>query len=288
MRRAGKVSVHGSGCWRRHRLAPPLPPPCRRALLLVCRRWHDAFWSEPALWQQLTVRAPGLPGYPRDLEREARWLADRRRLLERAAPLLRTLVLHDGGPTTPFGPVQLASLLPCLAAAPALERLERRTHRLTEEDVAALEGLTQLTTLVIESASLPLPPRREPTATRIALLPAKLPALRSLVRAGGRQGGRAPGLLLLQVAACSPALPLAAGAPCCQAACRCDRQRAAAGAYPDRPSKQALACHNLPACVCWLAAGAGCFHACTAHQQRCAMRRRSCIAWWSRCRPWNG
>lgn len=175
--------------WGARKTAAAAAPAARRpALLLVCRRWHDVFWTEPALWQHLEIRAPSLPGYPRDLEREARWLADRRRLLERVVPLLRTVVFHDGGPTTPFGPVQLASLLPILAAAPALERLERLTHRLTEADVAALEGCTQLTALSVDSFSLPLLPRRQPTAVRLALLPAKLPALRSLVREGERQG----------------------------------------------------------------------------------------------------
>lgn len=135
---------------RRCRRRPPAPAAHRRpAVTLVCKRWRSVFYGEPQLWRGLRIQARPFPAHPRDLEGEARWLEGHALLMDRVAPLVQWATLLDGGSRNPL---QLAPLLQHLQ--PTLERLTVELYRCTREAVQAMERLTQLTCLDIQSRAL--------------------------------------------------------------------------------------------------------------------------------------
>lgn len=80
---------------------PPLPPPHTRmpmppavplqaAITLVCCRWRDVFYSEPALWRELSVLAESLDE-AEEAGQAAHWFAAKARLLQRVGGFVQHL-----------------------------------------------------------------------------------------------------------------------------------------------------------------------------------------------------
>lgn len=78
--------------------AVTLPAFCPRArsgaaITQVCRRFRAIYWSEPAVWRTLYIYAKELDSLPK--RRQAAWLAGKRALLQRVAPVVSKLVMAD-------------------------------------------------------------------------------------------------------------------------------------------------------------------------------------------------
>lgn len=100
------------------------PPPCRRSITRVSKRWRRAFFDEPSLWRRLTLAAPPLrlpapPARSSDVESSSgdemegdegerpgaaegataqweAWFAAKRSLLRRVGARVRSLEVRGG------------------------------------------------------------------------------------------------------------------------------------------------------------------------------------------------
>jgi hypothetical protein len=195
----------------------------RRALTLVCRRWHRLVWTEPRLWHHFSFPVP--PASPGDAaERHAQWLAATRRTLGRVGAHVRSASadlprLHKACAVLPDELCELLSLLP----AHQLEALDLGgfycgrnpwsidAAPLAPLAVAALSAFPRLTSLSFNTISVPPAAAGLPAGLtrlrRLRLLPADgvpasvfsaaagLAQLRELQLAGAAFGGDAPAVL---------------------------------------------------------------------------------------------
>lgn len=201
--RVCKAIVHGctllTPCWPTH-------PAGRPSVTLVCARWRRVLYASQRVWQQLRIREPDSIAVDGLGEAGGRWMAGKRALLARVAPLVEELsILRSHVPLRAVGvgsPLPLGELLLGLQPAARLRALHLSLSCLGPEHAAAVASLAQLTKLSVRV--LPRLPGADADATAAAALleaaglPAALPRLESLaLQLPALSAGISVGLLAL-------------------------------------------------------------------------------------------
>ena len=132
--------------------SPPPTADCRSAVTLVCRRFHQIFYSHAPLWHSFKV-------FPLFDDLKAR-IAGRGALLRRVAGAVERLhIVHADSveSTGAGGSGTLAALLRCLEPAVAQEvQLGPRGYlRMSADGMCALQRLTRLSSLQLSARELP-------------------------------------------------------------------------------------------------------------------------------------
>lgn len=211
------AGVSAACCCRFKRRAAPRRHPCRRALArashpplqdtiaLVSKRWHDVFYSEPALWGELVLDAASLL-WADQKGQSAHWFECKARLLQRIGGCVHQLVYsqmlewpggHVGLQRESVDMEQLAarrgsewqlgsSVLACLSPA-SLQVLILKEAPLDAAAAAVLGGMSSLTQLQVDGDS------DVPTSVAAAL--PSLPQLRQLILSGARMPQALPAAL---------------------------------------------------------------------------------------------
>lgn len=177
---------------------PPCRPSLQATITLVCRRWQDVFYSEPALWRELSLLAESLDE-AEEAGQAAHWFAAKTCLLQRVGGFVQhlhysELVGTGGDEPEPLQVQQLAvragsswrlssSVLGQLSPA-SLQTLWLQGGPVDVAACFALQRFTGLLDLSIECC--------EPMPDCIALVLHSLPRVRQLSLIGGTQPAGLP------------------------------------------------------------------------------------------------